>query len=427
MSIEQLCNTSRDVPRSVIIKTDALRLGVTFSSAAKEAVKDMNIHFKGHFIFSQDMEHTVVTREKIPNWFCLKRDDTTIQARAGASSPYTIDWIDGKFVFRDEAGIVEEVYFDPSPRWASLSFEDGTPYQAIAVPTGKDAVLGFMTFVCDRWARNEQCLFCDIGANLQKKMGSDKLTVTTAKPEMLAEVFHAAQREPGFRHFSLTAGSVIGKRDGKSETEWYCDYLNTIGERLNGNWMSSYINIQPKPKDDIKKLHETGVPALMLNLEVWGERLFNIVCPGKASLIGWEESLRRVIDAVDVFGKGRIQSNFVAGVEMAQPWGFKDSLSAVKHTLAGFEYLMAHGGLPRTNVWAAEPGSALAGHLPPPLEYYLELGRGYLELRQKYNFPFPFWGWCRCCYKVDAIPEWDYYLWGKNGQRNSVSFRLNSD
>ena len=288
------------------------------------------------------------------------------------------------------------------------------PVAAMAEPMGLDQASVHPTYLCDRWARNEQCLYCDIGNFQQvKKEKHDKGIITAVTPDQLASVVALAQKESGVRHFNVCGGSILGTRNGKSEVEWYCDYLYAINEKINGNWMSSWISIGVKEKEDIKRLYDTGVPALSINTEVWGEHLHKIICPSKSAHTEWEQELKQLIDAVDIFGKGRILSNFVSGVEMSQPWGFKDALSAVKHTSEGFEFLMAHGVLPRMCMWIIEQGSRLAGQQPPPFEYYIEIERSYLELRQKYNFPLPFYGHCRGCYMHDTLADWDYYFWRK--------------
>jgi len=165
-----------------------------------------------------------------------------------------------------------------------------------------------------------------------------------------------------------------------------------------------------RPKADIERLHTTGIPALHHNMEVWDEGLWPIICPGKSRVVGREEWVRRMIDSAEVFGKGHILSNFVSGVEMSKPYGFKTVKEAVKSTLSGFDYLMAHGVLPRMDMWCVEEGSGLAGQPPAPLEYYIELEKGYLDLRLKHGYPFPFVGYCRGCTSVDALSEWDYYF-----------------
>ncbi len=160
--------------------------------------------------------------------------------------------------------------------------------------------------------------------------------------------------------------------------------------------------------EDIKKIHETGVGGIQPNLEVWDRELFKIMCPGKDKFIGYDEWIKRTIDAVDIFGVGRVCPNFVTGIEMAKPWGFADVSAAVKSTLGGFDFLMGHGVLPRLNMWIIEPNSALKGQQPAPLEYYMEIGKGYLELRQKHNMPTPF-GFCRGCYRIDTTYDFDCF------------------
>lgn len=414
MSIDALCSKFPDVPRSIIIKTDAVRLGVRFSKSALKVASDLDIQFKGYFLFSQDIGHEAVHEEGIPNFIVLKHDDTIIQTRLNPHSPYFIDWTEGKFVFCDETGVVEEVYFSPAPKWLSKTLEDGTPLQAIAQPIGFDNMAVCFDFYCEYWIKNEQCLFCDIGSHLREKKRRGEKVITRLKPEQVAKTLAIAFSEKGYRHGCYTSGSILRKRDGKSETEWFCDFLNAIREEAGTNFQPAWFQIVAKPKDEIKMLHETGIAVLCLNLEVWDERLFNIICPGKARTVGREEWIKRMFDAVDIFGKGYIMSNFVIGVEMAQPFGFKDARAAVKSTLGGFEYLMQHGVLPKLDMWAMEPGSALAGQQPAPLEYYLELEKGFLELRHKYNFTFPYRTLCRGCITHNCVGDWEYFL-GEEG------------
>jgi len=70
--------------------------------------------------------------------------------------------------------------------------------------------------------------------------------------------------------------------------------------------------------------------------------------------------------------------------------------------------MMGHGVLPRLDMWVVEPNSALGGQEPPPLKYYIELGKGYLELRRKHNMPTPF-GYCRGCYRIDTTYDFEYF------------------
>jgi uncharacterized protein (UPF0303 family) len=55
------------------------------------------------------------------------------------------------------------------------------------------------------------------------------------------------------------------------------------------------------------------------NIEVWGEELFSLVCPGKHAAFGFETWVKRVINAVKYWGPGNVNPSFVAGVERPSP------------------------------------------------------------------------------------------------------------
>jgi len=95
------------------------------------------------------------------------------------------------------------------------------------------------------------------------------------------------------------------------------------------------------------------------------------------------------VDSVDIFGEGNVCPNLVPGVEMAQPYGFKDIASALKSTTEGLEYLMSRGVVVRLNQWNISPLSALAGNPAIPLEYFIRLDQAWCEIWTKYNLPLP--------------------------------------
>ncbi|MBI4332763.1 MAG: hypothetical protein HY673_15960 [Chloroflexi bacterium] len=410
MTIETLCKIYPGVPVNILIKQDALRLGVRFSQAARDAARNVDTQFKGYHIFSQDQGEATKHEEKIPDTIFLRSDDSPWQTRVNQGSPYFIDYKDGKFAFCDETGAVAEVYFEPAPAWLHYVFEDGVPMQAVVRQVGKDKTLAHIDYFCEYWLTKEQCLFCDIGPHLRSKKQEGTPAPRRHSPERLATAHAMALKEPGYRHFDISSGSVLRERDGKGETEWFCQYFYAIKEALHGLRWPSMFQIVAKPRDEIKMLYDAGLTSVCMNMEVWDERLFNIICPGKARTIVWKEWVRRLFDAVDVFGKGGVLTNFVNGVELARPWGFQDAREAVKSTLGGFDYLMAHGVLPRTSVWTVEPNSALGGQPPAPLDYYIEVERGYLELREKYGFPFPLQPYCHGCTTINCSADWDYYF-----------------
>lgn len=174
--------------------------------------------------------------------------------------------------------------------------------------------------------------------------------------------------------------------DGLNEDDFYMRYVEAIVGAVGYRWPVC-LQTHPKTLEVCKRFRAGGVVSHEANLEVWDERLFNILCPGKAKRVGWKKWVDMLCDEVDIFGEGNVSTAIVCGVEMCQPYGFKTIDEAVKSTLEGFDYLMAHGVLPRPIQWIVEPGSSLADNKPAPLEYYIRLFYGWHELWVKHGLP----------------------------------------
>ncbi len=108
---------------------------------------------------------------------------------------------------------------------------------------------------------------------------------------------------------------------------------------------------------------------------MWDPQLFPKICPGKTRYIGRDEWIRRIVDAADVFGPAYVIPNFVAGVEMAKPYGYTDVEGAIRSTAEGLEFFMSQGITPRFTTWCPEPMTPLGDANPDgaPLEYHLRL------------------------------------------------------
>ncbi len=79
---------------------------------------------------------------------------------------------------------------------------------------------------------------------------------------------------------------------------------------------------QALPRADVQRFKDYGISIYHPNYEVWDERLFALISPGKQRYVGRSEWHRRIFDAAEVFGPRYVIPNFVAGVEMARPFGF---------------------------------------------------------------------------------------------------------
>ena len=197
----------------------------------------------------------------------------------------------------------------------------------------------------------------------------------------------------------ISGGSILRRLASLDEDDFYIQYIEAARDAIGYRW-PILLQTGPKDKKSIKRLQAAGMTCHHPNLEIWDKNIFEKICPGKAQRVGWDEWVRLMLEEVDVLGEGNVGPNFVTGVELAKPYGFKDIASAVKSTLEGFDFLMTHGVIPRPSQWCISPGSNLAGHEPPPLDYYPQVDLGWYELWKKHGLPFPTGegppgaGWC---------------------------------
>lgn len=389
-----------DVPREVIVKEALISRGINFSEAAIGAVKDSPV-VRGTLFTDLRVKADALKGVKIPDDihiiggpYALKR--TIIINRFNSSSPYLVDIIDGRLMLSASGNPVAEVEYPVRPRYYDKKFEDGTLYQEV-IPLRAHNLLAFNTLyrVCQFWGEKEECKFCDINWNARER-GKHGIAYTRGKAyksieqvaEVAAEIFLQEGYLPGPRPHTvlLTGGTMLRKVDGKSEEEFYTSYVAAIRERI-GYRTPILLQTGAKDKETCKRYRDAGVTFHGANLEVWDKDLFKLICPGKDKYVGWDEWVRRLVESVDVFGEGNVCPNFVLGVELCQPYGFKDMNLALKSVKEGLEFLMSHGVGARFDTWNVSPYSALAGNEPPPLEYLIRADLLWCETWVKYDLP----------------------------------------
>ncbi len=401
--IEQYFKKYPDVPREVILKPDLLNLGHRFSEAALEATSGAIV--KSYRLFSYDLVpmQNMSRQEyrKVPEWFTICKGPyqlrpVQVQTTLALDSPYLIDVIDGKLWLCVDGRQVAQVAYPRASGFDSKTFEDGTAHRDIIAFGSFITVFRF----CQFWGVKEECKFCDINENA-RQMKADKSYTVTGPVKEVAKVAEAAKEferearaQAGYPiplTFMVTGGSITSQLNGKTEDDFYMEYVEAL--KWGGPRRKIKLQTNAKDKETLKRYRACGVDCHDANMEVWDRRLFEWICPGKAQRVGYDEWIRRIVDSVDVFGEGNVQPNFVCGVEMARPYGFKTVEEAVKSTTEGVEFLMSHGVCPRFNHWRRETRAYLAREYdqpPPPLDFYIQLMRNRYEIWKKYSLPLPY-------------------------------------
>ena len=167
--------------------------------------------------------------------------------------------------------------------------------------------------------------------------------------------------------------------------ERYIRVLQAVGRNFSGRF-SSQLMAPAYPKKVLEHIYkETGLTSYCPNIEVWDKRLFQTLCPGKEQWIGHDEWIRRTVDAVEVFGKGKVCTQVVAGAELARPAGFETVDEALKSNLEGCEFFAKNGVICLSTIWRPHRASRLGYQPMPPLDYYIRLAKGFHEIRRSYG------------------------------------------
>lgn len=210
---------------------------------------------------------------------------------------------------------------------------NGYPADNFVQVIGSDrvAILGYDG--CHGWFTGKQCKFCDSCAsrpgetfgrpslNDLRNRYSDDIDrwMAECQPayfEGLLQAYRlilADKIGPHF-HLHLMAGNLPDV-----DREWR--YMLELIEALNTvrpleAVPDSYLNILP-PHDDayMEKAHRSGCRKLIFNLEVYREERFAAVCPDKNELMPYDDFVRKMKDAVRIFGWGNVRCGFVLGAQ----------------------------------------------------------------------------------------------------------------
>lgn len=390
LGIREVFSKYPDVSPFVIIKTDAQRRGVVFTQKALNRV-DETIHQVVNRNFTGEK------KDKTP-FSLLLRDGTTVLTYenndAAVREPLVVDVVDGKTVIKDGNDVLEEVFYWEKPDFYDKFTSSGKPMWHIAWARPQRIDLNPHQY-CQFWETpGHGCKYCAIAAAYKK----------TDKPQFvdlddIDETVKEALKQKGrFTSIFLTGGSILdGKELLDAEVDLYIDILKRIGKNFSSKRFPSQLIGTAFSRRQLQRIYdETGLMSYTADIEVLDKGLFEWICPGKAARIGYEEWKDRLYQAVDIFGRGYVNTGLVAGVEMAVPNGFHTEDESLEKVLAEAEELCRNGVSPVGCVWTVAPGSIFFNQRTPSLEYYVRLSKGLDGLRRKYNINVDMDNYRRC-------------------------------
>jgi hypothetical protein len=303
------------------------------------------------------------------------------------TSPYEMRETDGAFwLYYGEDPLVE-ITFEKRPQWLSRRTEDGRQMASVFVLSSPDRLLGFPIRFCAYYQPEDICRFCCLnpsGKNIAKGDGYHDVIMSG---EAAAVCLAAALDEMEIRHVTLTGGAL---RDQRKEAEIHARVAEGLARVRSEKGVDVTLQVMSAALDDDgqKRLQEAGVDEVCFNMEVWEQRLWPEIVPGKHRHIGRAAWMDRLGKAVDRFGRGRVLCQFVVGVEMVSG-GFTTHAEGLKSVIEGIEWCAQNGVQPRTHIWCNTPGSLYEPRQAPPTEYFLSIAIEHHKIMEKYGMYFP--------------------------------------
>lgn len=401
--LETLIARYPHLPPEAILKEDLLRSGLRFD---RSAVRDEAAHKpKSYFIFSFDhatlAEMPEETARRPPEEIALEGGPwglrrTIVSVRLNPRSPYVVTAAGG-------ADGEPPALTLGGQRLAFVRYPEMPPYYRRSLASGKSVVeiaptieWGYLVYLtvfrlCQYFGRDSECRFCDINNNYRQQLAAGRpYTGVKSVEEVVEALGIIAATDSTSRAYTVTGGSILTSVDGLEEGPFYARYVEAIEARFPGRWIGKIV-AQALPLAEVKRFKAAGAQIYHPNYEVWDRRLFEAICPGKDRHVGRDEWIRRILDAAEVFGPRQVIPNFVAGVELARPYGFATIDEAIASTAEGLEFFMSRGITPRFTTWCPEPMTQLGADNPggAPLEYHVRLLETYRAALEHYRLTPP--------------------------------------
>lgn len=344
-----------------------------------------------------DQEQAAVTSIPTEVRVSFGDDDSVIKVNRDPASPFALRLQDGALRLVSEVdGLDYPASLVRRPAATRLDV-DGAPAVDWVQVLGLDRI-GIMVYLgCANWFHGNQCKFCDsitVRPGERRALPSlNALRRRFALPD--GGYDHAAWwREvgPGLKagvrralgpiladpdvgphaHLHVMAGNLL---DVDAEWDAVLELSEELSQVVRLQDVDAYLNLLPPPDPDkLQRAHALGFGKLIFNLEAYGEATFAEICPGKHKLMPYPRYLRRMEQAVEIFGRGNVYSGLVLG------------LQPVEALRRGVADLARRGIAPEYSSFTPKRGTPYADKPRPDLLETARFARLLADLYQQHGF-----------------------------------------
>lgn len=394
LSRQEVTEKYSDVSPFSILKSDVLRRGIVYTEQALGAVDPSRHQYQQRVLIGSNGEENSC----VPVSLTLRDGSTIIIGpNPAAKNPYVVDLLDGQPFLVDHGQPVEEVEYWYQPDFYKQVTTLGTPMWQVASARPQRMDIDPNSH-CFFWEKGGACKFCNINANSGKSKKERNIAVNLKARDVYETVREALKQPGAFTNLKMSSGSILnGDEVLDDEVDMYIEMLQAAGANFRTKKFPSTIVASAFSEKQLVRLYEnTGLTTYTSDIEVLNEEKFAWICPGKHKIISYKEWKRRIIAAVDIFGRGHVSTGTVGGVEMAKPRGFAEEEEGLKAVLEEAEDFVRQGVSVVHCVWVPIPGSAFHNQTAPSLEYYVRLSKGLRDLRRQYGLNVDMDNYRRC-------------------------------
>lgn len=310
---------------------------------------------------------------RFPYMFYLPVGGFRVHPTWNQKSPYRIVKEDGVFhVKKGHEIIVEDIQFVRRPAYYDLKTASGADMRTVAEEFGYGSLFVVYSNECCLKDKGQDCLFCNI--NSTKNWYGEEMNIQWKSAKDIAETIKHCYADGSHSHFTISGGFVPERR----EVEYYVDIAEEIKDALQTDDFNGTACVgAPADLSVVEHYKDAGYSSIATNIEIWNPHMFEVICPGKSAMCGGRENWIKTLEhELDVFGKFKVRSTLVSGIEP------KESL------LEGIEYLVSKGICALPSQWCVNVGSPLQGARTPDPDWHWEVFERTNAIYKKYGLDY---------------------------------------
>jgi hypothetical protein len=383
------------LPATVELKLDLMFDGLRYTDALRRAAEHAFPNYFPHRFAPGEPDPTGTGKADIP-YMVVTPDGMHCRIKTSAGSPWTVagSRAGGWTLRHDDGRPPLAIEFEPAQPWLARETTDGVPGYQAGVTLHGDMVVVNLAPGCEYFLAPKQdgvsmrCAFCTYGSPDIRLRALNQTMGATAIPEdtyrRMQEVLARVLAETAVATIYLVGGSLT---DPREEGVRFVELARRV-RAVNAGRVPVTCGSGALPEESLRVLHdERLVDGVCFNLEVWSEPLFARVCPGKQRYVGyarWIESLER---AVALWGRERVYTAMVAGVELGPDVGLSPE-EALALALRGAEDLCARGIMPIYSPYWPPSHHELPERMRGLRTFFEDLQLGYHAIRRRHELRF---------------------------------------